>query len=107
MLLTTTRYLAECPDAHHQDVLRLLPQLLAVQPSAPIPPHGPPPPQGALFLAPLLLQRGEEEEVRRVVASSGACVQSLRRALEQRTGLQGDAQQEVEMLQAVLQTLQL
>lgn len=103
--LNIYRYLAECPDAHHNDVLRLLPHLLAARPSTPT---IPPPPEGALFLAPLLLQRADEQAVRDAVLSSQACVQSLRGALERRAGHGDDGVQgEVEMLQAVMQALQL
>lgn len=99
-----TRYLTECPDAHSRDVLRLLPTLLQARCSS-SDAEGVSP-DGVVFMAPLLLQRGDEEAVRAAVAGSRASVQALREGLSRREGVPG-LQGEVEMLQAVMEVLQL
>lgn len=98
------RYLAECPDAHDRDVLRLLPTLLQARPDPTAAQSDAP--DGVAFMAPLLLQRGEEEAVRAAVVGSAAAVEALQRGLRRRVGVPG-AEGEVAMLEAVMEVLEI
>lgn len=100
---THYRYLAECPDAHGHEVLRLLPTLLQAAPSSL---KDGPAPDGVAFMAPLLLQRGDEEVVRERVAGNEGCVAAIKGGLQRRVGVVG-AEGEVEMLRAVMEVLRL